>query len=152
MSSKEEKGGKKRKNNYFTGGSQRVEDVGRWFELVRGTWHEGRNPVSWKIHIRAINGPETEYAILVFCITRARGNKSSPVQTTRARTNAHRDLFWFLIHPIFSRALFSETRERVYGGARGSIIISGRNRCTVCMYNQSGNENDWGSKRSWNKN
>lgn len=127
------------------GGSQCVEDVGRWLELVRATRHEGRNPVSWKIHIRAINGPETEYAILVFCITRARGNKSVPCANT-VRTQ----LFWFFIHPIFSRALFSETS--VYGGVRGSIIISERNRCTVrvCTINP-GTITIGGLKRSWNK-
>lgn len=77
------------------------------------------------------------------------GNKSSPVQTTRTYTHTHTRGPVLIFDPptyLFARALFSETRERVYGVS--TIIISERNRCTVCVCAiYLGNDNDCGLKR-----
>lgn len=116
---------------------QCVEDVGRSVGAVRDTKGGIRSAekfISALLTGRKLNMPYW------FSASRAPGgNKSSPVQTTRAHTHTHTRGPVLIFDPLtylFARALFSETRERVYGVSM--IIISERNRCTVCVHNLSG--------------
>lgn len=81
-------------------------------DLVGGTstWHATRNPVSWKIHIRAINGPETEYAILVFCITREarQGKQIEPSTNTCTSFDSRTDFSLYISRIVAGKDIVGE--------------------------------------------
>lgn len=87
--SKRRKREKKEKNNYFTGGSQCVEDVGRWFELVRAVRDTKAGIRSAEKFISALLTGRKLNMPYWFSASRA------PGETNRAlcKQRAHRDLF-----------------------------------------------------------